>query len=118
MWLVVPVPYRHTHELVLYSRDGAGLTSWKQLVFLGTKQQVHQSIAELMRRAPWALFGFGEEERLAMSVGQRVETTRAIEARRVRAMAEGMRLAYPIHDAAAGRLEAERIRVFPGRTRD
>ncbi len=118
MWLLLPLPYRHTHELVMHAHDGVGLTTWKQVVFPGTKQQVHQSIAELMKRAPWALFGFAEEACLAMSVGRRVETTRAIEARRLRAMAEGVRVAHPVHEAAVASLEPERIRTFAGRTRD
>jgi hypothetical protein len=115
---IIPVPYRHTHELVMCVHNGAGLTTWKQVVFPGTKLQVHQSIAELMRRAPWALYGFAIDTRLAMSVGRCVETTRAIESRRLSMIADEARVAAPVHEAAAAALEAERVQRIAGFLRD
>lgn len=114
----VPLPYRLTHELVLYVHDRSRLTTWKQIVYPGTPNQVHQSIAELMKRVPWVLFGFSTEMRLAMSAGRCVETTRAIEARRLRAMADRPPVDSSIDEKAAAKLEAERVQEFMWRFRD
>lgn len=114
--LVPPIPVFRTHEVVLHARDGAGLTTWKQVSFYGTKREVRQSIAELMRRAPWACFGFAPDVRAAMSPGRRYETTREIEARRVGAQkADRTR---ERDEAAAAALDCERVTSFGIRGRD
>jgi len=72
------IPFMRTHELVLESRDG------RQLSCFGPREEVEQALAEMRKRAPWAVYGYTREARAAMAKGSRVETARAIEARRLR----------------------------------
>lgn len=114
----IPVPCGRTHELVIHAHDGAELTSWKRVAFAASREEVRQSIAELMKRAPWALFGFAAEARAAMAPGQRLTTTREIEARRLRMASERGHEHDANGDAVASSLEIERVVSFGMRGRD
>jgi hypothetical protein len=115
--LPVPVPYGRTHEVVIHAHDAAGLTTWKQVAFAGSRDEVHQSIAALMKRAPWALYGFTPEARSGMSSINRTATTREIEARRHR-MGSEQALEDENRGGAAASLAFERIVSFGIRGRD
>jgi len=109
--LLPPMPTHRVHKLVIHTHDGAALTTWKQVSFYGSKNEVEQSIGELMRRVPWILFGFGPDARAAMAPGRRRDTTREIEARRS-SMATPAPTNAPRDDAAAAALEFERVNAF------
>ena len=57
-WLQFPpLPVFRSHHLVIHAAQADGLT-WEHVSFTGSKREVHQSIVELMKRVPWALFGY------------------------------------------------------------
>ncbi|MGH7648873.1 MAG: hypothetical protein ACREND_12200 [Gemmatimonadaceae bacterium] len=116
--LPVPVPYGHTHELVIHAHDGAELTTWKQVAFAGSREEVHQSIAALMKRAPWALYGFTVDARAAMAPGSRLATTREVEARRCRAAPASARHGEAPGGIGVASLDIERLVSFGVRGRD
>lgn len=106
-----PLPVLRTHEVVLHRARGEVLTVWNSLSFFGSREEVNQSIGELMKRAPWAWFGYTREARAAMAPESLVETTREIRARRMSAAMHGA-AASVRREAGAESLDAERINVF------
>ena len=74
-WLI---PLWWTHELIIRGRDGVELTC------CGSKDEVLQSIAELTRRVPWAMFGYTPLVRAAMAPAELPRTLEWIDATRRR----------------------------------
>jgi len=106
-----PLPVIRTHEVVLHRAHADVLTVWNRLSFFGSREEVNQSIDELMKRAPWALFGYTNEARAAMAPERLGQTTRGIHARRASA-GIGDAEVYVQGGTSAESLEAERINAF------
>lgn len=104
----LPLPSTCVQALVIHYhriRDGA---NWKQCSIIGTTENVVLSIRELMVRAPWALYGYTDEARAAMSNERRFDTTREIASRCERA--KGAPAGPPIDWQRLGpALRAERV---------
>jgi hypothetical protein len=112
------VPYYGVDELVMHTHDGGSFTSWKRAAYSGDELDVQRSLRELMKRAPWALFGFSENVRAAMTTDRLVQTTREIDARRIRILADAAQVEMPQDMTDAASLAIERVRSFGIRGRD
>jgi len=108
---IPPLPFLRTHEVVLHRARGEGLTVWNRLSFYGSREEVNRAISELMKRAPWALFGYTSEARTAMAPGRVAQTTREIHDRRLSGALQGAAASLR-YEATADSLEAERLTAF------
>lgn len=106
------IPVYQIHGLVMHTHDGGEFTSWKRTTYTGESYDVRKSLRELMKRAPWALFGFSEDARAAMAAPRRIETTREIDARRHAMRADAPYADAPRDERAAASREIERIHSF------
>ena len=105
----IPVPMGFDNELVIYAHDDATLNTWKIVSFAGSKNDVQASIAELMKRVPWAMFGFTADARAAMAIGRRQETAQEMEARRMGVLNDASTTAPKSDIVTAAGLEIERL---------
>lgn len=118
VWTPIPVPYRRQHDLVMHLHSDASPTTWRQLTLGGGRSAVEQGLVALMKRAPWALYGFTQEKRLAMSPGRCRVTTQEIEERRQQVMTNGVGPDWPGEEDVASAFASERGHRFSGATLD
>jgi hypothetical protein len=76
-----------------------------------SREEVNHSIDELIKRAPWAWFGYTSEARGAIAPERIARTTREVNARRMSATVQGA-AASVREEARAESLDAERINAF------